>query len=245
MPYQTLNKDSIDWGKYAETYDMLLGHNKFYQDLQAEVITIIKDWELMAGDQLIDLAAGTGNYSVAVAKLFPDTEVIHLDLNKGMNDVAQHKKEELDIVNLDIRTDNVMEIDFSPNTFAGILCIHALYTFPNPGRMLKKMYDWMTPGGRGVFVDPGKPVNVLGWKIAIANEIRKQDGWGKMIELMKKGRKISRINKDISKKQKSGEYWTHTHQVFLDTVSAAGFEILESRKTFRQLSDLVVVAKPG
>ena len=77
---------------YAQKYDMLLQYNPFYQSLVKEVMDKAATWQVQAGDILLDLGAGTGNYSCALAERFPEARILHVDNDAGMNRVATAKK---------------------------------------------------------------------------------------------------------------------------------------------------------
>ena len=233
----------MDWSIYAQKYDMLIAYNPYYQDLQKEVLAIINDWQPGPNDIVTDIAGGTGNYSTAIAQAYPNTKVIHVDQDPGMIQVTQAKKTRLELENLEVLQKGVGEITFGEGTITMCICIHAFYTFPDPLAIMKKMYDWLDDGGLAVFVDPGRPVNVWGWKLAIGWRMLMKYGLNKTLEVMKEGRIVAEQNQRIQELQRNGTYWTHTHEAFLSTIEKAGFKILTSRKTFRQLSDLAVVQK--
>ncbi|MEM6633536.1 MAG: hypothetical protein AAF694_27940 [Bacteroidota bacterium] len=61
----------VDWSSYAQKYDMLLTYNPFYQQLFLEVVEIAHTWEIPKGGGIVDIGAGTGNYSLEWAQFFP------------------------------------------------------------------------------------------------------------------------------------------------------------------------------
>ena len=233
----------LSWKRYARKYDMLMTYNPFYQQLNKEVLERAENWTIRDGGVIVDMGAGTGNYSLPLASQFTHAEVIHIDGNEGMCGVTQDKKSALNISNLSIRHQDINEVEFKSNSLQALLCIHALYTFPNPGLILERMYDWLEPGGYGIFVNPGRIVKVLDWQIAIGWQMIMKHGIKKTLEIMQEGREVSYQNKQISKLQRDGTYWTHSHHEFIQTVKDAGFTILEARLCFRKISDMVVVSK--
>ena len=233
----------VDWQSYAQKYDMLLDYNPFYQQLREEILAIIKQWQFSPGDLIADIGAGTGNYSIALAAQFPRTKILHIDSNPGMIGVVEQKKKNLQLDNIEARTVPVEELQLEPASLSACFCIHSLYTFPDPAVILKNIYSWMKPGAVGIFVDPGRPVKVLDWQLAIGWKMISTYGLRKTLQVMREGREISHQNRQISKLQAQGVYWNHSHEEFCTTVEAAGFEIKESRYCFRKISDLVVVEK--
>jgi len=244
-PYMPTKTQEVSWSTYARTYDMLLAYNPFYQALHQEVLALTKAWELPTGSVITDIGAGTGNYSIALAQQFPQAQVIHIDRDPGMCEVAVHKREALALHNLEIRNEGVETLFIAPESLHACTCIHALYTFPDPHAVLNTLYQGMVPGGLGILVDPGRPVKVWDWQWAIGSSMLKTYGLNKTLQVMREGKEVSRQNRKLSRMQAAGKLWMHSHAEFCEAVLDAGFELLEARTTFRGISDLVVVRKPG
>ncbi len=234
---------NVDWNRYARKYDMLMRFNPFYQQLQQEVLDRAKKWSISAGDRIADIGAGTGNYSTAIAAIFPQAQVIHVDRDEGMCSVTEVKKQERHLSNLEIWNVSVDELQIEPESLQGCLCIHSLYTFSQPEQLLKAIHSWLKPGGYGIFVDPGRMVKVREWQMAIGWQMVKKYGLRQTLHIMKEGREISHQNQQISKYQANGTYWTHTPEEFEYAIASAGFNITESRLCFRKISDMVVAVK--
>ncbi len=234
---------TVDWTKYAQKYDMLMSYNPFYQALHQEVIGFTDTWKIEAGDVILDMGAGTGNYSIDLAKKFPQAQIIHIDRDEGMNEVAKDKKVKHNLNNLKIIQSDAESISLEAGTLKACLCIHFLYTQSNPEVILSNIHEWMSPGGYGIFVDPGKAVNVLDWQMAIAIKMIRQHGLIKTFKVMKEGAEVSKQNREISKLQANGTYWTHSSEDFRSIIKNAGFNIMEYGRTFRKLSDWALVTK--
>ncbi|MEM7655122.1 MAG: methyltransferase domain-containing protein [Bacteroidota bacterium] len=234
---------TVSWTSYARSYDLLMTYNPFYQALHQEVMAEVQAWQLAPGDRLADFGAGTGNYSLALAHLFPHAQVLHLDNDPGMNARAAEKQQKQQLSNLSIQSLSMHEASFPPESLAGLISIHALYTFPQPFEALEVMYQSLQSGREAILVNAGRIVQVLPWKIAIGWHLLKTHGWADTRIILAEGKEVSRQNALIRQKQRSGEYWTHSHEEFCAAVRAVGFKIKTARTTFRGISDLLVVEK--
>lgn len=235
---------SVSWNSYAQTYDMLLSFNPFYQYLHQSVLAQARGWDIQAGDKIADVGAGTGNYSVSLARMFPQAQLIHIDSDKGMNQAAREKRGRLDISNHAILDQKIEDVRIPDGSLKAIVSIHALYTFPDPQAILRKMYQWLEPGGEAILVDAGRIVNVLSWQVAIGKHLLQTYGWKKTMNIFRQGKEVSKQNRYIRHMQRNGTFWLHSHEEFLEAVECAGFNISDSGVTFRGASDWVTVRKP-
>ena len=107
------------------------------------------------------------------------------------------------------------------------------------------MYEWLEPGGSALLVNAGRVIKVLDWQMAIGWHLLRSYGLKKTLQIMKEGKQISQQNAYIRKMQRTGIFWTHTHEAFCRAVQNAGFEILDSKTCFRGDSDFVLARKAG
>lgn len=231
----------VDWHAYAQKYDMLLSYNPFYKELHQEVLSKMENWEVKEGGAIVDLGAGTGNYSVEIARLFPKAQVLHIDNNTGMNEIAIEKSKGLQ--NFQVIEKSIEGIDFENNSLQGLICINAIYTFPNPQEVLQKIYDSLETGARAIIVDPGRIMSLFSWKIAIGWHLIKNYGLRKSMEIFKESNAVGKQNKYIREQQKNGTYWTHSHAEFCDAVRQAGFQIESSDTIYKGECDIVIAVK--
>ena len=236
-------EQGLDWSVYAKSYDLLLSYNPFYQKLQEDILKTCRGWNIAGDDLIVDLGAGTGNYSLPLAKFYPEAQVLHIEPNEGMNMRTREKMQERGIENVSILPCYASDVKISENSVQGCTCIHALYTFKDPEHIIRQIYRWLKPGGQAVLVDAGRKVKVLEWQVAIGWHLLTTYGWKKSVEIMRSGKEVSKQNAYIRKKQQSGEYWLHSHEEFVDIIRKTGFEILEAKTSFRGISDFVVVRK--
>ena len=103
--------------------------------------------------------------------------------------------------------------------------------------------SWLSKDGEAVLVDAGRKVNVFKWQMAIGIHLLKKLGIKKTFQVLKEGKEVSKQNALIRKMQDDGRFWTHTHNEFIDAVSASCMSVLKSFVTFRGVSDFVVAKK--
>lgn len=106
------------------------------------------------GELVLDLAAGTGTSSVALAELGP--VVVAADLSFGMLKQGQLQYPELDFVNAD-----ALRLPFGDGTFDAVTISYGLRNVENTLGALKEMLRVTKPGGRVVvneFSTPSNPV---------------------------------------------------------------------------------------
>lgn len=81
----------VDWTAYAQRYDLMASHNPAYQAILAQLHTVSRTWPLSSGDVVVDLGAGTGNFSYLLAEQLRMCRVLHIDVDRGMNQAARQK----------------------------------------------------------------------------------------------------------------------------------------------------------
>lgn len=231
----------VDWNAYAQKYDLLLAYNPYYQSTYQEIIDHIHTWKINPSDRIADLGAGTGNYSVEVAKIFPHAQILHIDNNKNMNAIAAKKAAGLS--NLEIRNQTIEEVQFESGALQGLLCLNALYTFADPHEILKRMHKWLEEGSSVVFLDPGRVMNVTAWKLAIGWHLLSTYGIKETLQIFQEAKVVSKQNAYIRHMQQNGTYWTHSHEEFCMAIEAAGFTIDKASLCFRGDCDLIFARK--
>lgn len=232
---------AVDWNAYAQKYDMLLAYNPYYQEAFQNIIATLKEWNIEKGGIVADLGAGTGNYSVEMARLFPDARIMHIDNNKTMN--AQAAKKAVGLSNFEIMHCDIQQVELATQSLQGLLCINSLYTFPAPQAALQKMNKWLAPGARAVFLDPGRIMNITAWKLAISKYLLGTYGLKKTLHIFKESQVVGKQNAYIRAMQKNGSYWTHSHEGFCEAIREAGFQIEAASTCFRGECDLVLARK--
>ena len=133
------NKFSPGWRKWND-FTMA-----FLRPMGDEIIACLR---LKETDNVLDIAAGTGEPGLTIAGIVKRGKVTITDLAEGMLDVARDKAVEKGITNFDTVACDVCELPFEDNSFDAISCRFGFMFFPDMLLAAKEMTRVLKPGGR-------------------------------------------------------------------------------------------------
>jgi len=107
-----------------------------------------------AGERILDIAAGTGTSSVALAKT--GAEVVAVDFSPGMVAEGRRKHPELEFIEADAE-----HLPFADNEFDVVTISFGLRNINDPRAALAEMYRVLKPGGRLVICEFSKPPHAI------------------------------------------------------------------------------------
>lgn len=115
---------------------------------------------LIAGGNVLDLAAGSGDLSSEFAKqVGPKGQVVMTDINPDM--LAEGKKRMLNqglVGNIDFKIMDAEQIEFEDNTFDCVSISFGLRNVTDKEKALSEMARVIRPGGRVLVLEFSKPV---------------------------------------------------------------------------------------
>ncbi len=120
------------------------------------------------GERVLDLATGTGDVAIAVARRCAPGQVVGVDLNESMLRLAR-KKHPPDVTNLEWQVGDATALPFPDASFDLVTIGYAGRGFPSWERVLAEVWRVLRPGGRFVNLDFARPPNrtwdrvVRGW----------------------------------------------------------------------------------
>ena len=236
-------KEFVEWNEYAEAYDIMCKANPAYE----ENLSLFRRWShelsLPADPTICDVGAGTGNYLVEIAKLYPKAKLIHIDSDPMMNRTARQKYKSDGLSNVTFQTCAAVEAEVAPNSIDALICVNALYTFADPAGALSRFHSWLKPGGELFLIDLGRPMNVANWtKYIVGSNLRRQ-GVKQTVSAFLRGRKAIGQNRRIRQEQESGAYWLHTPHRFATALKQAGFTLRILQTCYRDVCDLAICSK--
>lgn len=100
---------------------------------------------LGAGDRVLDVGCGPGNFTRTFAAAAPDGLTVGLDASASMLDRAMQEEQASNLAY--VRAD-AADLPFADGTFDAICCFAALYFIGDPHRAIDEIVRVLAPGGR-------------------------------------------------------------------------------------------------
>ena len=108
--------------------------------------------------ELLDVATGTADVALALAKRYPETTIVGLDPSVGMLDVGRVKtsKRKLD-ERVSLEVGDALAMPYADDRFAGTCVAFGIRNFPDRLQGLKEMRRVTKPGGPVSTLEPSEP----------------------------------------------------------------------------------------
>jgi len=232
----------IEFQDYSKEYDNLLRYSTPYIELMSTLKILLEKY-LPAKKEIsvLDVGAGTGNISKVI-----ENSIQVQNINKMV--LVEPSEEMLSIARTKLNGNN---IEFSPTTFEEfhstkkfdlIVCVHALYLMPDPAILIDRFSQFMDNNSLLIICDIGSEIKISRWARHLLYTNSKKYGILVALKALFANKEIKKANKEISKKQRSGEIWSHTLEEFSRLFSNK-YTILENMNTFLGCSNLLVCKK--
>tara|TARA_R110001592_G_scaffold230601_3_gene487599 strand:+ start:47 stop:832 length:786 start_codon:yes stop_codon:yes gene_type:complete len=120
-----------------------------------------------AGQRVLDLAGGTGDFTIRFSSLVgPTGEVVLADINASMLRVGRDRLIDKGISqNVRYTQLNAEQLPFAADTFDCICIAYGLRNVTDKDAALRSMYSVLKPGGRALVLEFSKPRNDLVSKV--------------------------------------------------------------------------------
>ena len=109
---------------------------------------------------------------------------------------------------------------------------------PDSRALVPKFSEHLSETGTLMICDIGQQIKVMNWAIYLFNQNIKTYGLSKAVSILKESKKVVVANREIEKKQKSGELWTHTLAEF-KSMFAQYYNIESAINTYRGCSNFL------
>ena len=132
------------WDLAAASYEVLWQDQLAFA--QAQLLTLVS---LAPGEQVLDVACGTGLVSLEAARaVAPLGQVMGIDLSGQMVDAAGQRAAAQGILNADFARMDGEALNIPDARFDAALCALGLMYMPEPAQALREMSRVLRPGGR-------------------------------------------------------------------------------------------------
>ncbi len=109
---------------------------------------MIRQAAIKDGDQVLDVAAGTGEPGLTVAASIPNGRVTVTDLSERMLQVANENARNRGLSNFETRISDAGALPFSDATFDAVLCRFGFMFFPDVAAAAEQLRRVAKPGAR-------------------------------------------------------------------------------------------------
>lgn len=147
-PRQTLREEWSSAAPYWKKWDRQLTAQS-----QAATELIVKGAQLAPGLRVLDLASGTGQPALSIAKtIAPAGHVMATDMTAEMVEATKEHARAHGISNLDARVADVERLPFSNAEFDRVTCRFGIMFLPDMQTALKEIRRVLKPAGRFSFL---------------------------------------------------------------------------------------------
>ncbi len=141
----------------APKYDFLNG----FLSLGIDTLWRRKAVKKMVVDQpkyILDMATGTGDLAIEIAKQVPQSKVMGVDLSKEMLNYGQKKLEKKQLTDrIELSVGDSENLSFEDNTFDASSVAFGVRNFENLDKGLTELYRVLKPGGKLMILEFTKP----------------------------------------------------------------------------------------
>lgn len=121
--------------------------------------------------QILDIATGTGDFALLLAKRIKPQHIVGADISEGMMAVGREKVKEEGLQNvISFQYEDCMQLSFPDGSFDAVTSSYGVRNFQNLDKGLQEMQRVLRPGGHLLIVEltppPHFPMKQLFWLYA-------------------------------------------------------------------------------
>src|SRR5262245_44421196 len=118
----------------------------------------VKSLELRPGARVLDLATGTGDLAIMVARTHPEVSVVGVDPSAKMLEVGRKKVAEAELAaRLTLELGDAQALQFPDDSFDGLCIAFGIRNVPDRLQGLREMARVTKPGGRVAILELSEP----------------------------------------------------------------------------------------
>jgi SAM-dependent methyltransferase len=221
---------------YGLLYDYIFEKFTPYQHLRTEVLELIAASAKEAPDrrdvQVLDVDCGPGNLTFVIAEA--GFSVVGLEPYGALVELAREKRRAKRLANLaftqgDLATGKTLR----EGSFDQVVNVHSLYAHADPKALLVQVHRVLKPGGHAVFVNHTRRADVR----ATFREVRAREGLASALRCLFLWL-LPHSLFEAARRRTGPHYWGEAE--FASNLRAAGFTVLQVRRTFLNGASLLV-----
>jgi len=152
-----------DWDKIAEKFDI------FLPQIAPVGEALLEALDAHPGDKVLDLASGTGEPALTLARRQPHVHITGIDAADGMVRVAQKKVAVERLSNIAFTAMPAERLTYADGAFDKVLCRFGVMLFQDPLQGCREMHRVLKPGGRFALAVWSTPetMTTLNWAMQV------------------------------------------------------------------------------
>jgi SAM-dependent methyltransferase len=224
---------------YGLVYDYIFEQFGPYQRLQGEVLELVETAAKATSPdrrafQVLDVDCGPGNFTFVMAEA--GFSVLGLEPYGALVELAREKRRAKRLANLAFSQGDLAKIKtLRDASFDQIVNVHSLYAHADPQGLLARARRVLKPGGHAIFVNHTGPVRPR----ATFKELRAHEGLAAALRCLFLWLLPHGLF-EATRRRIGPHYWSEA--TFVANLNAAGFTVLETRRTFLNGDSLLVWA---
>ena len=156
------NTNQPDWAQMAQKFDL------FLPAIAPVGEALLDALDARAGDQILDVASGTGEPALTLARQLDDrAEILGTDAAEPMVAVANDKARQLGLQHIHFETMAAEKLALPDNAYDRVLSRFGVMLFADSQQGLNEMCRVMKPGGRVALAVWGEDMPVMRWNYEI------------------------------------------------------------------------------
>lgn len=172
MAEQKVNKQGVRqmFDRIAPTYDRLnhllsLGIDRRWRRKAVDALALHKP------QQILDIATGTGDFALLMAKRIKPQHIIGADISEGMMAVGREKVQKKGLQDtISFQHEDCMNLSFPDGSFDAVTSAYGVRNFQDLDKGLREMQRVLRPGGHLLIVEltppPSFPMKQMFWLYA-------------------------------------------------------------------------------
>jgi SAM-dependent methyltransferase len=224
---------------YGLVYDYIFEQFGPYQRLQDEVLELVETAAKATSPdrrtfQVLDVDCGPGNFTFVLAEA--GFSVLGLEPYGALVDLAREKRRARRLANLAFSQGDLAKLTtLRDASFDQVVNIHSLYAHADPRALLAQARRVLKPGGHAIFVNHTGSVHPR----QTFQELREREGLSAALRCLLLWLLPHGLF-EATRRRIGPHYWNET--TFTTHLRAAGFTVLETRRTFLNGASLLVWA---